>query len=95
MSYQIVGKCSLCGGRVILPTIWWGVVPPRATCEKCGAVEDQDHNLPVIPMKRLTTTYTSKTIVIKPIVIPSTPFIPTYEMPETTWTIDDWCDTQK
>lgn len=45
-----VGKCGDCGGVVSVPTVWLGVVPPRPTCEACGAVEDQTARLPVLPM---------------------------------------------
>lgn len=46
MSVRVIGKCSLCGGRVTVPIAWWSVVPPVPTCERCGAVADT-----VIPMK--------------------------------------------
>lgn len=46
---QVIGSCSLCGGRVVLPIVWWGVIPPTPTCETCGAVRD-DRGL-VIPMR--------------------------------------------
>lgn len=50
MNKRIVGKCSICGGVVSIPTVFWSTVPPVATCEKCGATEDRVANLPVIPM---------------------------------------------
>lgn len=61
MSVQILGTCSICGGRVVVPTIWWGVVPPQPTCEGCNATA-ASHG-PVIQMKPRhvyqTTTITS------------------------------------
>lgn len=54
---QVLGTCSICGGRVTLPTVWWGVIPPTPTCESCGATARQ-HG-PVIDMEpvRYGTTY--------------------------------------
>lgn len=46
---RAIGKCSLCGGRVTVPTIWLGVIPPTPTCESCGAVAETPG--PVIPMR--------------------------------------------
>lgn len=34
---QVVGTCSLCGGRVLAPSVWMGVVPPIPQCESCSA----------------------------------------------------------
>ncbi len=47
---KILGRCSLCGGRVVVPNVFHSVIPPKPTCEKCGAVEAET-NLPIIPMK--------------------------------------------
>lgn len=44
-----VGTCSLCGGRVTVPSPWYGVIPPTPRCEGCGA-EAADHG-PVIQMR--------------------------------------------
>lgn len=35
---MILGLCSLCRGTVSTPDVWFGITPPRATCEGCGAV---------------------------------------------------------
>lgn len=48
---KVVGKCSICGGVVSVPTVIWSVVPPVPTCESCGAVMDQTANLPTVPMR--------------------------------------------
>lgn len=45
----IVGTCGSCGGRVTVPTAWWGIYPPRPTCESCGALA-AEHG-PVIEME--------------------------------------------
>lgn len=65
MSLCVVGTCSICGGRVTVPLVFWSVVPPVPTCESCGAVE-ASHG-PVIPMQParqqpLTGTGTGQTI---------------------------------
>jgi len=49
MSVRVLGKCSICGGRVTVPLVWLGVIPPVPTCESCGAMADAPG--PVIPMK--------------------------------------------
>lgn len=49
MSVSIIGTCSICGGRVTVPTFFHSVVPPTPTCESCGAVA-ASHG-PVIPMR--------------------------------------------
>lgn len=51
MNEKAVGKCSLCGGLVTVPTVFWSVVPPTPTCQKCGAVMDVAATLPTVPMK--------------------------------------------
>lgn len=47
---RVIGRCSICGGRVVVPVIFWSVVPPVPQCEKCGAVAAAPR-LPVIPME--------------------------------------------
>jgi len=44
-----VGTCSICGGRVSIPSNWSATVPPTPTCESCGATKKQPHG-PVIDM---------------------------------------------
>jgi hypothetical protein len=46
---QTVGTCGLCEGPVVLPVVWWGVVPPVPTCKNCGATAKQDYG-PKLPM---------------------------------------------
>lgn len=48
MSFQCIGTCGNCGGRVIVPTVWWGIYPPVPSCESCGATP-RNHG-PVIDM---------------------------------------------
>jgi len=50
---QTIGTCSLCGGRVTLPTVWHGVAPPTPTCESCHATA-KSHG-PTIEMERPRT----------------------------------------
>ena len=45
----VVGTCSLCGGGVMLPSIWHGVDSPPAQCDECGAIAQNPG--PVIPME--------------------------------------------
>lgn len=45
----IIGKCSICGGRVTVPHIWMSVEPPSPTCDGCHAVAENTG--PVIPMR--------------------------------------------
>lgn len=51
LSYRTLGTCSLCGGQVTIPEIWYGVVPPVPSCARCGAIAALP-SLPVIPMVR-------------------------------------------
>jgi len=34
---RTAGTCSICGGRVVIPDAWMGMVPPVPTCSRCGA----------------------------------------------------------
>lgn len=58
-----VGTCSICRGRVSVPTFWMGVIPPTPTCESCGAIPAQPHG-EVIPMApnpvKITTAFTNR-----------------------------------
>jgi hypothetical protein len=62
---QIIGKCSICGGDVCCPAVWWSTVAPIPTCVGCGAVEDND--MPVMKMKHrgVIKNYTSTSIEIR------------------------------
>lgn len=46
---KILGECSICGGNVIMPTIWHGIYPPTPTCSTCSAVAEIR---PTIKMKK-------------------------------------------
>ncbi len=48
MNDQTIGTCSICGGPVTVPTVFWSIVPPSPTCAQCGAVASHG---PVIPMR--------------------------------------------
>lgn len=45
---KIIGKCSLCGGDVVIPYVWHGTIPPKPTCSFCGATQ----KMPVIEMEK-------------------------------------------
>lgn len=49
---KIIGKCSICGGNVIVPEFWHGIYPPIPKCDSCHAVKED--NLPIIPMRPAT-----------------------------------------
>lgn len=51
MNRKTIGKCSICGGAVTVPTTWMSVVPPRPQCEQCGAYASQTAGLPTVPME--------------------------------------------
>lgn len=36
--YRIIGRCSNCGGDVIVPQIWHGIHPPKPSYVQCHAV---------------------------------------------------------
>ena len=58
-TYTAVGTCSLCGGRVSVPSFWMSIVPPVPTCESCGATAAL-HG-PVMPMQPAPTRKTWNT----------------------------------
>lgn len=61
MNPQVIGTCSICGGPVTVPGVWWGVgAPPTPRCERCGAVPQQAHG-PVIPMQPAPWIWTTTT----------------------------------
>ena len=44
-----IGRCSICGGDVVIPVHWSAVVPSVPTCTSCGAVKRQ--RLPTVEME--------------------------------------------
>ena len=62
MSYTTVGTCSICGGAVVVPTIWHSILPPTPYCIVCGATAANQHG-PVIPMQpnNIKITYSGNT----------------------------------
>lgn len=46
---RVVGKCGHCGGKVTVPDVWFGVIPPDPTCESCGWIKSDD--LKVLKMR--------------------------------------------
>ncbi len=73
MSTTTVGSCSICGGRVSVPLVWWGVVPPIPQCDSCGAVEASPHG-PVIQMQPRAPTFTTTGTGMRP-----------FQHPDGTW----------
>jgi len=60
-SSTTIGTCSICGGRVSVPTIWHGIIPPVPQCESCGATQRSPHG-PIIDMVSVRQTkYGNKT----------------------------------
>lgn len=51
MSHHVMGTCSICGGAVTVPAVWYGTRPPVPTCSQCHAVPANAHG-PTIPMVR-------------------------------------------
>jgi len=47
----ILGTCSICGGRVTVPTVYHSIYPPTPTCDGCGATPKGGHG-PLIEMDR-------------------------------------------
>ena len=47
-----IGTCSECGGRVTIPSVWYGIHPPVPTCESCGATPADPAYGQVIPMQK-------------------------------------------
>lgn len=48
-----VGTCGLCGGPVLVPSAWYGLIPTTPTCAHCGASAKPSYG-PVLPMERRT-----------------------------------------
>lgn len=46
----VLGTCSICGGAVTIPKLWYGTIPPVPICSKCGATKKTETYGPVIPM---------------------------------------------
>lgn len=51
MSEKTVGTCDQCGGRVAVPSVWHGMIPPIPVCQSCGAKVKQPWG-PKLPMER-------------------------------------------
>ena len=47
--YTILGTCSLCGGPVGIPKIYFSTIPPTPTCLICKAFKKENYG-PVIDM---------------------------------------------
>lgn len=49
MNVRTLGTCGVCGGPVVVPLIFWSVVPPKPRCAHCGRIPVAYG--PVIPMQ--------------------------------------------
>lgn len=51
--HVVHGRCSLCGGIVSTPKIFYSINAPVPTCNTCGATSHPPgyESLPVLPMK--------------------------------------------
>jgi hypothetical protein len=49
----IIGKCSICGGNVTVPSVYHSITPPVPTCDSCGAIGKDEGK--VIQMKQRRT----------------------------------------
>lgn len=50
MSTNVIGRCSECGGNVVVyQGPWMGINPPIPYCQSCFA--HPKNNLPIIPME--------------------------------------------
>jgi len=56
----VLGTCSRCGGPVMTPDLWGGVIPPTPTCATCGAVKPNPYGS-VIDMEPPATTISNGT----------------------------------
>jgi hypothetical protein len=56
MNKQTIGHCSICGGQVTVPSVWYGVVPPVPSCESCGAVARTGPRIEMQPRAKTVTT---------------------------------------
>lgn len=58
MDVQVLGTCSLCAGRVVVPKLWWSRVAPIPTCERCTAVTHEYGAIEMGPPQTMTITTT-------------------------------------
>lgn len=47
---KTIGACSICGGRVTMPSYWLGIHPPTPECQSCGATKKQPYG-PTVEME--------------------------------------------
>jgi len=55
MTKTVIGKCSLCGGKVITDSIWMSTESQVPRCSSCGEEMDDMVNVPTVPMKKATS----------------------------------------
>lgn len=49
MNLQAIATCSQCGGDVVIPRVWAGVINPAPQCIQCGATAKTSPVIPTTP----------------------------------------------
>jgi hypothetical protein len=47
---NVIGTCSLCGGRVVVPVVVMSGFPVEPWCSSCGAVKREPIHGPILDM---------------------------------------------
>lgn len=55
---KVVGYCSLCGGKVVVPEVQMSVIPMTPECFNCGAVALGGSVVDTTPVKRGNVKWT-------------------------------------
>ena len=48
---MVVGTCGNCGGPVMVPDLWGGIIPPTPTCANCNSTAKAGFG-EVLPMEK-------------------------------------------
>lgn len=56
---DVIGSCSICGGQVLCPRVWHGVIPPVPTCSQCGATASVGPVIPMVPRQPQKQSHTT------------------------------------
>ena len=49
---KVVGTCSLCGGPVVVPSVYHSTSPPVPICQSCGATQKTPRYGPIVEMEK-------------------------------------------
>ena len=71
MADEIVGKCSRCGGAVVVPSPWMSVDPPPMVCRGCGATKEAHERMKTIDMGNQPKEWTTYGLGNHPAVFPT------------------------